>query len=247
MYLCHFLIPVDSTKPFTSRSRVSLLSTSAHFSRKGDSIFILIPSFNERSRTTQGETPLLPAVVGPHKIRRQHSLMLRWVLLCDYCSYFFHLPKTSERGRAINAHIIIAAYYSDHCSLFRVCSFAELSSAFIITAPAGTAVVYTTFPSSFFQSYITRAWGMPASFVHSCIFFSLHVSQKVEILVPFLSNGSLRMVPLLLSLTTTFSVEETLMDFGYTYAPNLIHQGASVITEISSAHGDKNSTSSKQQ
>jgi hypothetical protein len=48
----------------------------------------------------------------------------------------------------------------------------------------------------------------------------------------------------LLYLTTTFSVEETLMDFGYTYAPNLIHQGASVITEISSAHGDKNSTSS---
>jgi hypothetical protein len=34
------------------------------------------------------------------------------------------------------------------------------------------------------------------------------------------------------------------MDFGYTYAPNLIHQGASVITEISSAHGDKNSASS---
>jgi hypothetical protein len=34
------------------------------------------------------------------------------------------------------------------------------------------------------------------------------------------------------------------MDFGYTSAPNLIHQGASVITEISSAHGDKNSTSS---
>jgi hypothetical protein len=51
----------------------------------------------------------------------------------------------------------------------------------------------------------------------------------------------------MLSITTTFSVEETLMDFGYTYAPNLIHQGASVITEISSAHGDKNSTSSKQQ
>jgi hypothetical protein len=52
------------------------------------------------------------------------------------------------------------------------------------------------------------------------------------------------MIPLLLSLTTTFSVEETLMDFGYTSAPNIIHQGAYVITEISSAHGDKNSTSS---
>jgi hypothetical protein len=85
---------------------------------------------------------------------------------------------------------------------------------------------------------------MLASFVHSCIFF-LHVSQKVEIPVPFFSNGSLQTVPLLLSLTTTFSVEETLMDFCYAYAPNLIHQGASVITEISSAHGDKNSASSK--
>jgi hypothetical protein len=52
------------------------------------------------------------------------------------------------------------------------------------------------------------------------------------------------MIPLLLYLTTTFSVEETLMDFGYTYAPNLIHQGASIIIEISSARGYKNSTSS---
>jgi hypothetical protein len=34
------------------------------------------------------------------------------------------------------------------------------------------------------------------------------------------------------------------MDFGYTYAPNLIHQGAYVITEISSTHGNKNSASS---
>jgi hypothetical protein len=49
------------------------------------------------------------------------------------------------------------------------------------------------------------------------------------------------MIPLLLSLTTTFSVEETLMDFDYAYAPKLIHQGASVITEISSAHGYKKS------
>jgi hypothetical protein len=132
---------------------------------------ILILYFNERSRTAQGETPLLPAVVGPHNIRRQHSLMLWWVLLCDCCSYFCHLPKTSERGRAINAHIIVAAYYNDHCLLFRVCSFAELSSAFIITAPEGAAVVYTNTSVIFFQSYITRAWGMPASFVHSCIFF----------------------------------------------------------------------------
>ena len=60
----------------------------------------------------------------------------------------------------------------------------------------------------------------------------------------FSSKGSFQTLTLLLSLTTTFSVEETLMDFGYTYAPNLIHQGASVITEILSAHGYKNSASS---
>jgi hypothetical protein len=34
------------------------------------------------------------------------------------------------------------------------------------------------------------------------------------------------------------------MDFGYTSAPNLTHQGVSVITEISFTHGYKNSTSS---
>jgi hypothetical protein len=57
--------------------------------------------FNERSQTKQGETPLLFAIIGPHNIRRQHFLMLQWVLLCNYCSYFYHLPKTSEPGRAI--------------------------------------------------------------------------------------------------------------------------------------------------
>ena len=139
---------------------------------------ILIPHDNGRSRTAQGETPLLPAVVGPHNIRRQHSLMLWWVLLCDCCSSFYDLPKTSEFGRAINARIIIVAYYSDHCLLFRVCSFVELSFAVIISAPEGAAVVYTNISIIFFQSYITRAWGMPASFVHNCIFFSLRTSLR---------------------------------------------------------------------
>jgi hypothetical protein len=154
---------------------------------------ILILYFNERSRMAQGETPLLPAVVGPHNIRRQHFLMLWWVLLCDCCSYFFHLPKTSEHGRAINAHIIIAAYYNDHCLLFRVCSFAELSSAFIISAPEGTAVVYTNTSVIFFQSYITRAWGMPALFVHNCIFFlSARLSEDRDIGSFFLQRIALK-------------------------------------------------------
>jgi hypothetical protein len=118
----------------------------------------------------QGETSLHPAVVGPHNIQRQHFLMLWWVLLCDYCRYLYHFPKTSELGRATNARIIVIASYCDHCLLFRVRSFAELSSAFIITTPEGAAVVYTNTSVILFQSYITRAWGMPASFVHNFLF-----------------------------------------------------------------------------
>jgi hypothetical protein len=93
-----------------------------------------------------------------------------------------------------------------------------------------------------FLSYMTRAWGMPASFVHNLF---LHTLWKVgSYRFPSPSNGSLLILSLSLSLTTTLSVEETLMNFGYTYAPNLIHQGASVITEISSANGYKNPASS---
>jgi hypothetical protein len=157
---------------------------------------ILILYFNERSQTAQGETPWLPTVVGPHNIRSQHFLMLWWVLLCDYCSYFCHLPKTSELGRAINAHIIIAAYYRDHCLLFRVYSFAELSSAFIITTPEGAAVVYTNTFVIFFQSYINRAWGMPASFVHSCmciyIYIYIYIYFYIYILYIYFFCTSLR-------------------------------------------------------
>jgi hypothetical protein len=100
----------------------------------------------------QGETPLLSVVVGPHNIRRQHYLMLWWVLLCEYCSSFCYLQKTSELGRAINAHIIVATYYSDHCLVFRVCSVAELSSTFIILPPLRVLQLSTpTLPSSFFR------------------------------------------------------------------------------------------------
>jgi hypothetical protein len=42
MYLCHLFTSVDSMKSFASGSRASFLSTSAHFSKKGDSILVLI-------------------------------------------------------------------------------------------------------------------------------------------------------------------------------------------------------------
>jgi hypothetical protein len=83
-----------------------------------------------------------------------------------------------------------------------------------------------------------------ARLVCTQLYIVTHLMEGRVLPVPFFSKGFLYMIPLFLSLTTTFSVKETLMDFGYTYAPNLIHQGASVITEISSAHGDKNSASS---
>jgi hypothetical protein len=63
---------------------------------------------------------------------------------------------------------------------------------------------------------------------------------------PSPSDGSLLQFLSTLFITMALSVEETLMYFGYTYAPNLTHQGASVITEISSAtlhaNGYRNTT-----
>jgi hypothetical protein len=89
---------------------------------------------------------------------------------------------------------------------------------------------------------MTQAWGMPASFVHNLF---LHTLWKVgSYRFPSPSKGSLLILSLSLSLTTTLSVEETLMNFGYTYAPNLIHQGASVITKISFENGYMNLASS---
>jgi hypothetical protein len=78
-----------------------------------------------------------------------------------------------------------------------------------------------------------------------CTQFILHALWKGgSYRYPSPSNGSLLILSLSLFLTTTLLVEETLMNFGYTYAPNLIHQGASVITEISSANGYMNPASS---
>ena len=158
-------------KPFASGSRVPLLTTAAHFFQKGYSILILILHLMSDLGRHRVKHHCSLLSLTPINIRHQHFLMLWWVLLCDYCSSFYHLSKTSESGRAINAHTIVAAYHRDHYLLFKVYSFAELSYAFIITTPKGATVIYTNTSIIFFQSYITRSWGMPASFVHTCIFF----------------------------------------------------------------------------
>jgi hypothetical protein len=82
---------------------------------------------------------------------------------------YHHLPKTSVLGRATTAHITVVGSYRDHYHWFRVCSFAELSSAFIIPPLRALRSSTSTIPTFSLQGYITRAWGMPASFVHICI------------------------------------------------------------------------------
>ena len=110
------------------------------------------------------------------------------------------------------------------------------------SAPEGTAVVYINTSFLFFELHDTI---MGHAYLICTHFIYTHLMESRVLQVPFFSKGLLYTVPLLLSVTTPFSVKETLMDFGYTYAPNLIHQGASVITEISSARGNKKSASSK--
>ena len=135
----------------------------------------------------------------------------------------------------------VIAYYSDYCSS------SELSSTFIKTSPEGIVVVYINtqfqllYNTPFFELHDT-------SMGHAhlvCTQFILHTLQKVgSYKFPSPSNGSLLILSLPLFLTVTLSVEETFMNFGYMYAPNLIHQGTSVINEISSANGYRNPTSS---
>jgi hypothetical protein len=82
-----------------------------------------------------------------------------------------------------------------------------------------------------FLSYMTRAWGMPTSFVYN-FYFPLPRERFGSHRFPSPSNGSFLQFLSSLFLTMVLSVEETLMYFGYTYAPNLTHQGASVILKF---------------
>jgi hypothetical protein len=98
MYLFCFITSVDSTEYpcFAPGSHVPLFVDINTLFQKGDSILILISYVNERSRMAQGETPLLPAVVGPHNIRRQHSLML-WCVITEISSAHGDKNSTSSK------------------------------------------------------------------------------------------------------------------------------------------------------
>jgi hypothetical protein len=130
--------------------------------------------------------------------------------------FYHHLPKTYELGRATTTHITVVVYFRDHYHWFRVCSFAELSSAFIILPLRALQSSTSTIPTFYLQGYIRRAWGMPTSFcTHLYIIFT--PCGRSDLQVPLFSNRLLYTVSLLLSLTTLFSVKETLMNLGYTF------------------------------
>jgi hypothetical protein len=129
---------------------------------------------------------LLPDVVDPHNIRRQHFLMLRWVLLCDYCSFYYQLPKTSELGRAINAPITVAGYFRDYYHWFRVCSFPELSSAFIIPPPRVLQLSTPTLPTFFFRVTSHEHGACPLVCRH--LYIDTHFVEGQALQVPFFST-----------------------------------------------------------
>jgi hypothetical protein len=94
--------------------------------------------------------------------------------------------------------------------------------------------------SSYIFSYSPTFWFHDTSMGHAhlvCIqiLFFLPRERFGSHSFPSPSGGSLLQFLSSLFLTMALSTKETLMYFGYTYAPNLTHQGASVITEKSSA------------
>jgi hypothetical protein len=214
MYLCHFITSVDSTEYlFASRSRVSLLSTSAHFS--------------ERATVSWSSFPIKMRDLGRHRGKHHCSLMSLTPITFDAntfscCggSYFatiavFFLPKTSELGRATTAHITVVVSFRDHYHWFRVCSFAELSSAFIIPPPRALQCLHQQFTHFIFRVTLHEHGACPPHLYTFVYYFT--PCGRSDLQVPLFSNGLLYTVSLLLSLTTLFSVKETLMNFGYTF------------------------------
>jgi hypothetical protein len=121
--------------------------------------------------------------------------------------FIIQLPKTSELGRAINAHITVIVYFRDHYHWFRVCSFAELSSAFIIPPPRALQLSTPTLPT-FFSSELHHTSMGHARLVCTHLYIDTHLVEGRELQVPFFSNGFLYTVSFLLSLTTPFSIKK---------------------------------------
>jgi hypothetical protein len=142
--------------------------------------------------------------------------MLRWVLLCDYCSFYHHLPKTSELGRATNAHITVVVSFRDHYHWFRVYSFAELSSAFIIPPLRALQSVYIN-NSHILSSGLHYTSMGHARLVCTHLYIISHlVEGRIYRFLSSPTDCSIRSHSCS-PLQHYFSVKETLMNFGYTF------------------------------
>jgi hypothetical protein len=135
---------------------------------------------------------------------------------------------------------VIVAYYSEYVPL--------QNCLLPLSLPPLRALQLSTptLPSSFFRVTSHEHGACPPR-LYTIVYFFLSARLSEDRDTGSFSFQRIAPKGPTLAFLYNHTVEETLMDFGYTFAPNLIHQGASVITEISSAYGDKNSTSSKQQ
>jgi hypothetical protein len=171
--------------------------------------------------------------------------MLWWVLLRDYCSCF-HICR-----RPLKFDRISMPAYHRHLSQVSLPFFSEFvhhqnCPLSLSNRPGGCCsdLHQHTISVTVFHIFELHDTSMGHARL-VCTQFIFHTLRKVGYYrFPSPSNGSLLILSFFLFLTIVLSVEETLMNFGYTYAPNLIHQGAFVITEISSANGYRNPTSS---
>jgi hypothetical protein len=210
MYLCHFLTTVDSVKPFASGSRVPLFVDINTIFQKGDSILILI--FH------------LMRDLGRHRGKHHCSLMSLTPITFDAntfscCggSYFATIavfiiscrrplnlvgpPMPTSPSLFISATITYGSEYVPLQNCLLPLSF----------LPRGCcSCLHQHFRHLLSELHHT-------SMGHACLvctqlYIVTHLVEGRVLQVPFFSNGSLYTVPLLLSLTPPFSVNETLMD-----------------------------------
>jgi hypothetical protein len=178
MYLCHFITSVDSTEYLFDfqESRLPFVDISTLF-QKGDSILALI-SHSMRD-------------LGRHRGKHHCSLMSLTpttfdanTFSCCGGSYFATIAVfIINCRRPLN---LVGPPLPTSLSLFTSATittgseYVPLQNCLLPLSfrPRGRCSrLHQQFRYFFLQSYITRAWGMPASFVHTCILF--HTLWKV--------------------------------------------------------------------
>jgi hypothetical protein len=156
--------------------------------------------------------------------------MLRWVLLCDHCSFPYQ-SKAYEFDRP-SMPTIHRHFLQSFITRFR--SSSPVKTIICCYQPPPRALQLSTSPYNF--NYNPTFWFHDMSMGHAflvCIhiLFFLPRGRFGSHNFPSPFNGSLLQFLSSLFLTMALSTKKILMYFDYTYAPNLTHQGASVIIE----------------